>query len=125
MTYKLITSISIAAMTTVFSVSAFAIGGDDPIPGIDIIIKENPGSQLIQPFSMTDDEMAQLNRVKGVGRMELILKAASKRVKADEGFIKSGMNVMGKDWCGDCQLPETASYTFKNCLLYTSPSPRD
>ena len=114
MTFKLFTSISIAAITTVFSISALAQGGDDPIVGIDIIIKEDPSLAPIKPFSMTGDEMAQLNRIKGVGRMELILKAAGKRVKADEGFIKSGMSVMGKDWCGECPWPETASYIFKN-----------
>ena len=114
MTYKLITSISIAAMTTVFSISALAQGGDDPINGINIIMKEDPSLAPIKPFSMTPDEMGQLNRIKGVGRMELILKAASKRAKVDEGFMKSGMSVMGKDWCGECPWPETASYTFKN-----------
>ena len=114
MTFKLFTSISIAAMTTVFSITALAQGGDNPIPGIDIIIKEDPSQAPIKPFSMTGDEMAQLNRIKGVGRMELILKAASKRAKVDEGFMKSGMSVMGKDWCGECPWPETASYQFKS-----------
>jgi len=101
-------------MTTVFSITALAQGGNDPIEGIDIIMKEDPSLAPIKPFSMTGDEMAQLNRIKGVGRMELILKAASKRVKADEGFIKSGMSVMGKDWCGECPWPEKASHQFKS-----------
>jgi len=117
MTFKLFTSISIAAMTTLFSITALAQGGNDPISGIDIIMKRDPSSQPIKPFSMTPDEIAQLNKIKGVGRMELILKAAAKRVEvkdAHDRFAKSGMAVMGKDWCGECPWPETASYTFNN-----------
>ena len=120
MTFKLFTSISIAAMTTVFSITALAQGGDDPIEGIDIIIKRDPSSQPIKPFSLNYEEIKQINAIKGVGRMELILKAAAKRTKTQDGFVKSGMGVMGKDWCGECAWPEKANYTFKNGdILYT------
>ena len=113
MTLKFFTSFSLAALTTVLSTLAFAQGGDDPISGIDIIIRKDPSQEAIKPFSMTGEEMKQLNAIKGVGRMELILKAAAKRTKTERGFIKSGMAVMGKDWCGECPWPEKASYKFK------------
>ena len=100
MIFKRITSLSVIAMTALFSASALAQGGDDPISGLDIIVKEDPSLAKVKPFSMTDEEMAQLNRITGIGRMELILKAAAKRSGADESFVKSGMTVMGKDWCG-------------------------
>lgn len=114
MSFKYLSSISLAAITTALSISAFAQGGNDPIPGVDIIIKRDPSSQPIKPFSMTPDEIAQLNKIKGVGRMELILKAAAKRADVQDGFVKSGMSVMGKDWCGECPWPERARYEFKN-----------
>jgi len=115
MTLKFFTSFSIAALTTAFSTLAFAQGGDNPIPGIDIIARRDPSPDgPIKPFSMTGEEMKQLNAIKGVGRMELILKAAAKRTKTQEGFVKSGMAVMGKDWCGECAWPEKASYKFKS-----------
>jgi len=94
MTFKLITSISLAAITTALSTLALAQGGDDPIEGIDIIMRRDPSQAPIKPFSLNYDEIKQINAIKGVGRMELILKAAAKRTKTQEGFVKAG-NALG------------------------------
>jgi len=114
MTLKIFTSFSVAALTTAFSTLALAQGGDDPISGIDIIARRDPSQEMIKPFSLTGEEIKQINAIKDVGRMELILKAVAKRTKTQEGFVKSGMAVMGKDWCGECAWPEKASYKFKS-----------
>lgn len=38
------------------AVPASALGGDDPIPGIDIIVKDLSGSRPFAPVSVGDDE---------------------------------------------------------------------
>ncbi|GGX61552.1 hypothetical protein GCM10011309_09380 [Litorimonas cladophorae] len=43
------TLVSGATLALIMSSTAFAIGGDDPIDGIDIIVKKNPASRKVQP----------------------------------------------------------------------------
>lgn len=50
----LATGLMIALMS---APAAWAIGGDDPIEGIDIIVKENPGSQPITPGQFGEKEI--------------------------------------------------------------------
>ena len=47
--------LKILALSAILAVptQVFAQGGDDPIDGIDIIIKKDPGSQPIMPFGFT------------------------------------------------------------------------
>jgi len=93
---------------------ALANGGNDPIEGIDIIIKENPSQAQIKPFSLDPEEIAVINGIKGVERRELVLIYVAKRLDQDDRFVESGMKVMGKNWCGDCAWPERSSYKFKH-----------
>ena len=45
------------AIAVALSASAFAQGGNDPISGIDIIIKRDPGSQPIKPGEYGQEEI--------------------------------------------------------------------
>lgn len=83
---------------------ALAIGGDDPIPGIDIIVKEDPGSRPINPFSLTGNEVKTLNGLKGAERPTFVLKATAKRIDAGDAFVQSGMKALGDIWCGPCKM---------------------
>jgi hypothetical protein len=111
---------SATLMTTVGLRPAFAIGGDDPINGIDIIIKKNPGSQPIKPFSLTEREIKQLNVLKGADRPMFVLKTVAVRIDAGENFVKSGMNALGTIWCGPCKMRDEIEVQFTDAkVTYT------
>ncbi|WLP94225.1 hypothetical protein [Psychrobacter sp. M13] len=57
-------SLTIALPSLALSSLALAAGGDDPITGIDIIIKKDPGSQPIANIPFTDSEMSQYNELR-------------------------------------------------------------
>ena len=56
--------LSLLSLTLAIPSLAFAAGGNDPITGIDIIIKKDPGSQPIANIPFTDSEMSQYNELK-------------------------------------------------------------
>ena len=65
--------VSILAATTALSSAAFAQGGNDPIEGIDIIMKKDPSEEAIRnPFSFGEEELKTLNSLKGMDRPALI-----------------------------------------------------
>lgn len=104
-----------ATLTTTLGLPpAFAIGGNDPIPGIDIIIKKDPGSKPIQPFSLNEREIKQLNALKGSDRPAFVLKSVAGRIDADESFVNSGMKVLGDIWCGPCKMVDEISIKFRD-----------
>ena len=62
----------------------FAIGGNDPISGIDIIAKLDPSSQPIANFSLSEKDIKQYNELKG-GHHNFLSKAILKGlVKVNE-----------------------------------------
>ena len=66
---QFIKSASALAMAATLGISpAFAQGGDDPISGIDIIIKKNPSSQPVTKTSLSRLEITQFNQLKGRDR---------------------------------------------------------
>lgn len=91
---------------------ALAIGGSDPIEGIDIIIKEDPGSKPIKPFSLNGGEIKMLNELKGADRPAFVLKTVAKRIGAGEEFVASGMKALGDIWCGPCKMVNDISVKF-------------
>ncbi|WP_201593212.1 hypothetical protein [Psychrobacter sp. Pi2-51] len=56
--------LSLLSVTLAIPSLALAAGGDDPITGIDIIIKKDPGSQPIANIPFTDSEMNQYNELR-------------------------------------------------------------
>lgn len=106
--------VALVLSTTLLTAPAFAIGGDDPISGIDIIVKEDPGSRPIKEFSMNGREIKQLNALKGKARPTFVIKTIAKRIKAGDAFVKSGVNALGKKWCGPCKMVDQLSIKFKD-----------
>ena len=95
----------------------YAIGGNDPIDGIDIIIKKNPGSRPITNFSLGDKSVIKANALQGERRSSYLTKIILAQLnKKTEGQFK------GKEWqtiffkniatikCYSCEKPN--SYTF-------------
>jgi len=50
------------SFSLLFPSVSFAQGGDDPVPGIDVIIKRDPSDFPIANFSLTPKEMEYQNR---------------------------------------------------------------
>ncbi len=99
------------AATTLTPMAALAIGGNDPIPGIDVIVKLDPsGSKPIAPFSLTDDEMARFNQRKGRDRADYLAGIIAMHIaKADKeipvkALHKALLGEMGTSWCGPCRM---------------------
>lgn len=110
----------ILAVTVAFILSTFAglpalaTGGNDPIPGIDIIILKDPSSQPIKPFSFDGPELKKLNALQDAERPRFVLTTIAKRIGADKSFVKSGMEPLGKVWCATCTLPDDVKVKFRH-----------
>jgi hypothetical protein len=116
-----ITAATAIAFTATLGLSpALAIGGNDPIPGIDIIVKEDPGSRPIKPFSLTEREMKQLNSLKDADRPTFTLKLIAEHIGADGKFVEAGLKAYSeqgcppKPWtyCGDPEVFSVGEVTY-------------
>lgn len=84
--------------------SALAQGGDDPIPGIDIIIKEDPSLIPVMDASFGRDPLAKLNDMKGQDRPEYITSVVSdlvKKVELDRSFQEDLYRALSSKWSED------------------------
>lgn len=106
------TTAAIVATLMLGTAPVLAQGGNDPIEGIDIIIKKDPSSAPIKPFSMSGKELRALNARKDAERPTYVLTLIAKRLGAGSGFVKAGMEPLGKIWCGTCELPEKVEVKF-------------
>ncbi len=101
------------AAASLAPMAAFAIGGDDPIEGIDVIVKKDPsGSKPIAPFSLTGDEMARFNRRQGRERADYLagiiamrIAESDKQIPVDE-LYEAFAKAMGESWCGPCRMKD-------------------
>lgn len=66
--------LSLLSLTLAVPSLTFAAGGNDPIIGIDIIIKEDPGSQPIANIPFTDSEINQYNKLRESDRPAYLTK---------------------------------------------------
>lgn len=106
----LTTALAFTAMTGLSP--AWAAGGSDPIIGIDIIIKKDPGSQPIAAVPFADEALAKLNALSGADRPAFVLQTVAAHVGAGDGFVKSGMEALGKIWCAPCKMADRIEVTF-------------
>ncbi|WP_025563029.1 hypothetical protein [Psychromonas sp. SP041] len=74
---------------------SYGIGGDDPINGIDIIIKKNPGSKPITNFFLGDHVIKKANALTSKKRSNYLTRAINDQLnKQTDGQFK------GKEWQG-------------------------
>ncbi len=90
-----------------------AEGGNDPISGIDIIIKKDPGSKPIKPFSFDEREIKQINTLRGDDRPIYTLKIIAQEIGAGEAFVAAGAKAFENIWCGPCKMLDEASVRFE------------
>jgi len=108
------TAAAITASLMLASAPALAQGGNDPIEGIDIIIKKDPGSHPIKPFSLGAGQIKTLNQLKGADRPTFVLKSIAGRIDAGDSFVQSGMKALGKIWCGPCKMADEFTVKFRD-----------
>lgn len=96
---------------------ALASGGDNPVPGIDVIIKSASIKQIKVTFNSR--ELAAVNKLKGKEKPTLIAKIAANKVtsklpkyKVKGGWNKAFKNGLLKTWCAKCN-GGTTSMTVK------------
>ena len=106
----IVASTLMAAGTT----TGFAQGGNDPISGIDIIIKEDPGSQRIKPFSVGKSSMKRLNSLNGDDRASYLMSLIAKRIDADKGVVRHGTAALRKQICSKCEIGRSINVKFKS-----------
>lgn len=115
MKYNFFSNALIATVLTVTSIApAFAEGGNDPIPGVDIIISKDPSLVPIQPFSVSDSSMKQLNSLKGDDRAGYLMKVIAERIKGDDGFVRNGTAALREKICSKCEIGKSIHVKFRS-----------
>jgi len=116
MSIKRIFSAAIIAATLMAAgtTTGFAQGGSDPIPGIDIIIKLDPSSQPIKPFSVGSSSMKRLNSLNGDDRAAYLMSLIAKRIDADKDVVRDGTAALGKQICSKCEIGRSINVKFKS-----------
>lgn len=86
--------LSLLSLTLAVPSLSLAAGGNDPIKGIDIIIKEDPGSQPIANIPFTDSEMSQYNELRENDRptyLNKVIVPKLERVNKKYGGVSESM----------------------------------
>lgn len=91
---KLLTiSAPLLAIGMICSLPALADqGGDDPMPGIDIIIKEDPSLVPIPPASPSRGQLKKLSKLKGSDSAQYLSKIIAGHIKKHGGGGKVSVN---------------------------------
>lgn len=114
MIFKHFTAALIAATMAIgFANPIWAQGGNDPIPGIDIIIKKDPGSKPIKPFGFDAAEMQQINALKGDDRPAYALKVIAEEIGTGKEFVAAGTKAFDGIWCGPCKMADELAVKFR------------
>ncbi|MEM5472973.1 hypothetical protein WNZ14_14665 [Hoeflea sp. AS60] len=116
MSIKRIFSAAIIATTIVAAgtTTGFAQGGNDPISGIDIIVKLDPSSQPIKPFTVGKSSMNRLNSLNGDDRAGYLMGLIAKRIDADKGVVRNGTAALRKRICSKCEIGREVNVKFKS-----------
>lgn len=107
---KLLIKTLLATIALTGSFSAFSEGGN-PIPGIDIIIKDASISQPIHSFGLNKHQMERFNTLKVPGRSMFLAKIVAKKMRKlskgsrpQGGWQKLLKNSIASNWCGPCKM---------------------
>lgn len=91
--------------------TVFAQGGDDPIEGIDIIIKEDPSQASFRPISLSGGQLKKYNSMKASGRAVYLSKFVSEKMNKitdganpEGGWQKLLHSSLASEWCGPCKM---------------------
>lgn len=89
---------------------ALAQGGDDPIVGIDIIIKKDPSSQPVMNTGFDRGSLARLNEMKGQERPKFITSVVyelTSEVGFDRSFQEDLYKALSSKWSDEYRPEET------------------
>lgn len=94
-------------------IQVFAQGGNDPVPGIDVIITTAgiKGVNPVEVYGLNSGELEKYNSMKAKGRAGYLARIiAVKMNKISEGASPKGgwqkllQNSLTKKWCGPCKM---------------------
>lgn len=98
-----------------------AIGGDDPIGGIDIIIKKDPGSQPIKPFSLSEGQLEKLSGLKQKDGARFLSEIIAEHITKADGNGGGKVSVqdlsfvaLADEWCAPCKMVNSVAVKFKD-----------
>lgn len=111
---KILTAaLTATALMVSFANPIWAQGGDDPMPGIDIIIKEDPSLVPAKPMTFDQAQMKQINALKGDDRPIYALKVIAEEIGAGKGFVAAGAKAFDGIWCGPCKMADELAVKFR------------
>jgi len=112
---KISSATILAAAISVANITpSFALGGSDPIPGIDVIIKKDPTLEKdYKPLSFGGPSMKKLNRLQFKQRPTFLMQLIADKVKVDRGFVQNGAKALSKWYCKECKNREQIRYKFR------------
>lgn len=101
-------------LSALASTGAIAEGGEDPMPGIDIIIERDPSSVPIFHQGLGEEQMQRFNTLKGAERAAYLARLVAHYAhEADpktpaETIDRMLREAMGDSWCGPCRMIDGA-----------------
>lgn len=116
----LLAGLSALMLSLTTPLPVLATGGDDPISGIDIIIKENPSLVPIKPFSLTDGQLEKLSGLKQKDGARFLSKIIADHIaKAGGGGGKVDVQdlsfaALADEWCAPCKMVNSIAIKFKD-----------
>lgn len=90
----------------------WAQGGDDPIEGIDIIVKEDPSAAPIRPYSLSGRDLDGFNALNGDDRPAYLMAVIAKHIDARDGFVRASTEALSKYMCSDCEIGREINIAF-------------
>lgn len=116
----LLAGLSALMLSLTAPLPVLATGGDDPISGIDIIIKEDPSLVPIKPFSLTDGQLEKLSGLKQKDGARFLSKIIADHIaKAGGGSGKVDVQdlsfaALADEWCAPCKMVNSIAIKFKD-----------
>ncbi len=104
------TFLALAIALGLSPLAAMAEGGDDPIPGIDVIVERDPSVEPIAQDPLSGGQVEKFNSLKGAERSAFLAGIITRTlldvgVKASPEEIRAALiKQMGKSWCGPCRM---------------------
>jgi hypothetical protein len=111
----LTSGLSALSLPLLIALPAWATGGNDPIPGIDIIILEDPASRPIPPFSLSGGQLDKLNELKGEDGARFlsgIISAHLTKCCDKPDFNDMIFKALAPHWCAPCKMANSISFKF-------------
>ena len=110
MSFNKRTFLALAMAIGLTPLTALAEGGEDPIPGIDIIIEKDPSVVPVAQDPLSSGQVEKFNSLKGAERSAFLAAIITRTIldvgpKGSPDEIREALTKqMGESWCGPCRM---------------------